>query len=174
MTRRVKRIIISVAAIVAVATLGAGYLTRANQTEFSPERLRFRSRTVYFGVISTQEREYSSAFADFLRQFDKMPNTTDSTWDFCAGSKIGIRGWRGRAMLMVRLSNGLRFPDYLEWTQDHPQIAPTVWKEFLRLIRLKRYDLAEYLIHAPWGGKSDEEILKVIEELSDPKLEIWH
>jgi len=164
MTRRSKVAITVFAATIPVAVFCM--LTIERRSEFSPERLRFRGATVYLGILTRSGEEYTSDFCEFLRQFDQGPVSTPSNWYLCKGSKIGLRGLQGPAILMSRLSNGAYLPNYKEWTSQHPVRAAILWKNFLALIRCGRFIYAQAILFAATDDQmSDEQLLQLIESI---------
>jgi hypothetical protein len=109
-----------------------------SKTEFSPDSLAFRSRDYVCYPFLEIDSEWEPPLVARIREFDDglVPQTSPPRWHFVHGDKWRTRGWIGDAKPAYRL---FRNEDWLQWTDQNPDLAKKLWPKIIHMLRQERY-----------------------------------
>src|SRR5438034_18056 len=122
-----------------------------SQTEFSPDRLVFRTSNYFcLPFICWPSQEWSNPLLDRIREFDDdfTPPNSPARWHFVHGNQRPlldtVRGWIGDAKPAYRHLREIDYHDrgsWLEWTDENPELARRLWREVIKLVRREDYSV---------------------------------
>jgi hypothetical protein len=140
-------LLLSISALLLSQFIDVGWVTRS---EFSPDKLSFRSRAYFCHTVFESSEEWSAPLLDRIRAFDdgRIPAQEPPRWDFMRGEKWRVRGWNGDARLVNRVVS--RSDEWLDWTDKNPELANRFWPRVIHLLRNQQYrqfELATSLAH---------------------------